>query len=82
MEQFMSTGRFPADEQDQTTASAVSTDKDDARARDGFIETEVRQAHWWEFSQIFVTLAAFALVANILAKLWNLLLYGDMAGKA
>ncbi|KAI5865237.1 acyltransferase-domain-containing protein [Durotheca rogersii] len=52
LEQYMSTGRFPANE---------------AGVR-GYIETEVRTQHWWEFSKIFVMLGTFGLILNVMLR--------------
>ena len=41
--------------------------------KDGYIETEVRLQSWLEVGQIFVVLGALALVANVLAKLWEMM---------
>ena len=38
-----------------------------------YIETEVQLQHWIEVGQIFVVLAALAMVANVFAKLWEML---------
>lgn len=47
----------------------------------GFIETEVRLARWYEIGQIFVFMLVYALVANILTKIWNLAVHGSFKGK-
>jgi hypothetical protein len=75
MEQYITTGRFP-----ESRDIGINGIDSKATHQKGFIETEVRQAHWWDFLQIFSVLAAFGLVANILAKVWNLMLYGNAAG--
>ena len=62
LEQYLQTGRFPADEEGAENG--------------GFIETEVQQKSWWEFTQIFVGLAAFGLVARLLLKIWRSVFYG------
>lgn len=66
MELYMQTGRFPPDK---------------AAPNDGFIETEVQQKHWWEFTQIFVGLGAFGLIVNLLVKLWTLVFHAPAVGK-
>ncbi len=77
MEQYVITRRFPESEDlaidavDPTNSPLVGTG-----IKGRFIETEVKPAHWWEFLQIFMVLAAFGLVANILARLWNMVIYG------
>lgn len=74
IEHYIQNGRFPADDgQDPPSAHA--------KKGAGFIETEVKLAHTYEVGQIFVVLAACALVANILAKIWNLAIYGNLTGR-
>lgn len=70
IDQYLTTGRFPAD---ASAIHGVSTSSDN----DDFIETEVKLAHWWEIGNIFIVLAGIGLVANLLAKVWNLVLYGN-----
>lgn len=53
MEQYLTTGRFPP-----SPAEAVTS------GHEGFLETEVRTRHWFEFLQVFV-------VVGILGLLWN-----------
>lgn len=35
-----------------------------------YIETEVRTKYWWEFLRIFVVVGIFALLGNIVTKIW------------
>jgi hypothetical protein len=60
MDQYISTGRFPA-----SPAHAVT------KGQGPYLETEVRTRYPWEFLQIFSVLGAFALVVNFLVKTWN-----------
>ena len=60
LEGFYDTGRFPADS---------STSGGDVE----YIETEVKLRSWLEVGQIFVVLGAMAMVANVLAKLWEMM---------
>lgn len=75
LEQYVQNGRFPADEgynyesDAEENGQAVSTVIQGA----GFIETEVKLAHWNEVGQIFVFLAAWALIASIIAKIWKIM---------
>jgi lysocardiolipin and lysophospholipid acyltransferase len=63
MEQYISTGRFPASPggkgESQGEGQEVS-----------FVETEVRTKFWWEFTQIFIVLAIFGLAGNVVSKAW------------
>jgi lysocardiolipin and lysophospholipid acyltransferase len=62
LECFIQTGRFPAD--DAATAEKTK----------GYIETEVRLVKWYEVGQIFVVLATFGLVVNIVTRLFAMVL--------
>ncbi|KAL2756965.1 hypothetical protein ACRALDRAFT_2026913 [Sodiomyces alcalophilus JCM 7366] len=57
METYLSTGRFPPLE--------------NGNAADDYIETEVRTKHWYEFTQIFVVVGTFGLVARSLLNAWS-----------
>ena len=82
LEHYVQNGRFPADDgydrEGETTVNGTLVPQD--RKGAGFIETEVKLAHWFEVGQIFVVLAAFALLSNIGAKMWNLVLHGNLSG--
>ncbi|KAH6655179.1 acyltransferase-domain-containing protein [Truncatella angustata] len=52
MEQYISTGRFPAN------GAGIK----------GHIETQVRTKYWWEFLKIFVALGAFGLIFRIILQ--------------
>lgn len=81
LEQYVRNGRFPADEghgSDGEPANGTVGGKVMQGA--GYIETEVQLAHWYEISQIFVVLAGFALLANVLIKGWNMVAHGNLAG--
>jgi hypothetical protein len=71
MEQYLTTGRFPG------SLAAINGAETKGNVKEVFIETEVKLAHWWEVGNIFVVLAAFGLVFNLLARVWNLVLYGN-----
>ncbi|KAL3419189.1 acyltransferase [Phlyctema vagabunda] len=76
LEQYLTTGRFPPNE--------VSKEQDDVIPKGvlngGYIETEVKPKHSWELLSLFVPLAALGLIANIVARVYNLVVYGDMSG--
>jgi hypothetical protein len=78
LEQYAATGRFPGfkDTEIEIEGAAIAV-KDQNK---GFIETDVRQAHWWDFLQIFVVLVVIGLVANVLAKVWNVAFSNMAAG--
>ena len=81
LEYFAQNGRFPADDGCDSGEPAINGNSGaQIRKGAGFIETEVKLTHWYEVGQIFVALAAFALVFNVLAKLWNLIIYGSLVG--
>ncbi|KAI9884623.1 MAG: NADH kinase pos5 [Watsoniomyces obsoletus] len=79
MEHYMQTGRFPAD--DERAGTPATGEKAETKTPD-YIETEVRQGHWWEIGQLYVVLGAFGLVAYALAQAWNVALHGRSAGFA
>lgn len=82
IEHFIQNGRFPADDGHDSDSERAPNGSAGSQVLKGagFIETEVRLVHWWEIGQIFVVLAAFALIFNILAKVWNLAMHGNMMG--
>jgi lysocardiolipin and lysophospholipid acyltransferase len=69
MEQYLVTGRFP---ENGPTNGAVN-----GSLKEEFIETEVKLAHWWEVGNIFVVLAALALIFKLLARAWESVIYGS-----
>ncbi|KAL2074990.1 hypothetical protein VTL71DRAFT_8770 [Oculimacula yallundae] len=69
IDHFLTTGRFPAAKEATNGVSA-------GKGNDDFIETEVKLNHIWEVGNIFVVLAAFGLVANLVVKVWNAAVYG------
>ena len=83
LEQYSRNGRFPADDgRDGDGESAVNGNAPTKVLQGaGFIETKVQLAHWYEVGSIFVVMASCALLANILAKVWNLVYYGTLIGK-
>lgn len=76
LEQYVSTGRFPAHELPSPEGNGATLNN----APGGFIETEVRPKHWWEILKIFTVLGICGLVANLGAKFWNLAFYGSING--
>ena len=82
LEYFAQNGRFPADDGHDSEGEPAVNGNPGAQVLKGagFIETEVKLTRWYEVGQIFVVLAAFALIFNVLAKLWNIFLYGNLAG--
>lgn len=57
MEQYLSTGRFPAFE--------------GAKEKKEYIETEVRTQYPWEVAQVFVVLGSFWLMYRGMIALWH-----------
>jgi lysocardiolipin and lysophospholipid acyltransferase len=85
LEGYMTTGRFPPSDdcppsEDVSGGQRTMNGDVKGRGKEGYIETEVRQAHWWDFLQIFAVLAAFGLLANLGARVWNLAFYGRAVG--
>lgn len=83
LEGYLQTGRFPADDCQEMDLKPIINGYDNAKNIEsaGIIETEVRLERWYEIGQIFVVLLTVALIANILAKVWNLAIYGTLVGK-
>jgi lysocardiolipin and lysophospholipid acyltransferase len=69
IEHFIQTGRFPAD---SDTSPNINGQKQLKGA--GYIETSVRPNNPLEFLQIFVPVAALALVVNVCVKFLNMIL--------
>ena len=69
LEHFVKTGSFLSDKAAVNGAS-------NGAAKDDVVETEVKLAHWYEVFNIFIMLATFALIANVLARIWNKSLWG------
>ncbi|KAL2013492.1 hypothetical protein VTN00DRAFT_1017 [Thermoascus crustaceus] len=68
LEEFYEKGRFPT-ELEGSISGGVSDDQKSA-ASAGYVETDVRLAHWTEAGQIFAVLAAVASLLKLL-KLWD-----------
>ena len=83
IEGYIQNGRFPADDAHDFDGEPITNGNHATNVVQGagYIETEVQLAHWYEIGQIFVVLGAFVLLANILKKVWNLIILGDLAGK-
>jgi lysocardiolipin and lysophospholipid acyltransferase len=60
MDQYLSTGRFPA-----TPMTPAKTQ------RAAFVETEVRTRNVFEWLQIFVIVGIFGLVYKVVARMWD-----------
>lgn len=83
LEYYVQNGRFPADEGYESKNEPIvdgSRDSQDPQSAE-IIETGVKLAHWYEIGRIFAVLIFFAFIANILAKIWNLAMYGNLVGK-
>lgn len=78
LEEYVATGRFPASK--SLEINTVVDGKVETITNGDFIQTAVKPAHWWEVFNIFAVLAAFGLVFNILAKVWNVARHGNMVG--
>ena len=56
IDMYLRTGRFPADEGVDKTADGKT------RRGAGYIETEIKAFHWYEFLQVFAPLGLFAMI--------------------
>ena len=77
IEYFLTHDRFPSEydtKEEEVLEKAVSSQSA------GYIETNVKLAHWWELTQIIAPLASLAFICNIIAKLWNFAVYGNLRG--
>lgn len=63
METYATTGRFPPMTNSPSGGAKASETME-------YVETEVRTKYWWEFLRIFVVVGLFALLGNIVAKIW------------
>ena len=64
LQYFVENQRFPADEGVTPNVNGGQPLKGA-----GWIETEVRPSHWFEWVKVFVPAAALALVVNVIVKL-------------
>lgn len=82
LEGYAQTGRFPGDQGHDSEGEPAIDGIAGSQVIQGagIVETGVRLAYWYEIGQIFVVLVCYALIANILAKLWNLAKYGNLVG--
>ena len=73
LEGYVRTGRFPAYEgNDSEGEPAVEwTEGSKTVQGPGYIETEVKLAHWFEIGQIFMVLIGLGLIASVLVTVWN-----------
>ncbi len=83
LEGYVRNGRFPADDGHDSEGEPAINGRPGSKVVQGagFIETKVKLAHTYEIGQIFVVLAAFAAVFNVLAKVYNLVFYGSLGGR-
>ncbi|KAI9714813.1 MAG: hypothetical protein M1820_000102 [Bogoriella megaspora] len=79
LDYYQNNGRFPADE--GVDAFDPSTSPKRVAVGVGHIETAVQPTHILEILQVFVPTATFLLMGNIMWKMKNMLLYGNLAGK-
>lgn len=70
LEHFVEHGSFPSDK------AAINGAVIEGGAKDDVVETEVKLGHWYEVFNIFIMLATFALIANMLARIWSKSLWG------
>lgn len=81
LEHYMQNGCFPAGPRYESNGEPANGAADGKVFKGvGHIETEVKLARWFEIGQIFVVLASFAMLANVLSKIWNLVVYGRLEG--
>jgi lysocardiolipin and lysophospholipid acyltransferase len=64
LDQYLKTGRFPAD---------TSERAEESRSEDDYINTEVKLRSIQDVGQIFVALASLAMICRVVEQLWNML---------
>lgn len=67
MEQQLVTGFFPASKPSSNGNAKIGT------TNEGFIETEVKLANWWEVGRIYMVLAIAGLISHWVVRCWGLL---------
>ena len=80
LEEYVSTGRFPASKDLEFETKKSNDGSVITSYRGGFIETEMKPAHWFEVFRVFMVLAGFGITANLLARFWNLVRCGSSGG--
>lgn len=70
MDEFFETGKFPSDLEGSIPCDSSDEDQKIAAAH-GYVETDVKLGHWTEIGQIFMVLAAVALVLKIFKLLFT-----------
>jgi lysocardiolipin and lysophospholipid acyltransferase len=68
LDYFYKHGRFPANESAVTSEPAAEVPLPKQMSAKSHIETEIKLSRWVEVAQIFIVLAAVALVANVGVK--------------
>lgn len=76
LEEYVSTGRFPASKDLEFESKGAKGSSVITSHKGGFIETEMKPAHWYEVFKVFMILAGFGITANLVARCWNLVRYG------
>jgi hypothetical protein len=71
LEGYLQTGRFPANDEHKSSNGAISSKGVEC---EGYIETEIRAKHIFEFLQIYVPIIALYLIIRVVGQFWHLLL--------
>jgi hypothetical protein len=77
LEEYVSTGRFPAAKDLEFETKKSNDGSVITSHKGGFIETEMKPAHWFEVFRVFMVLVGFGITANLLARFWNLVRCGS-----
>lgn len=82
LEGYARNGRFPADDGHDSDGEPALNGNPGSKVSQGagYIETKVKLANTYEIGQIFVVLAAFVLIINVLVKVYNMAHYGILSG--
>jgi hypothetical protein len=72
LEGYLQTGRFPANDGEDEAPNGTISSK--GAEGEGYIETEIRAKHWFEFLRIYIPMTALYLIIRLVGQLWYLLL--------
>ena len=71
LEGYLQTGSFPANDEDKALKGAIFSKWSEG---EGYIETEIRVKHPFEFLRIYVPMTALYLIIRLVGQFWYLLL--------
>ena len=69
MEHYLVTGSFPGN------SPAIKTNGANGLTKEEFVKSEPRLAFWWEVGYIYLPLATYVLLLNLVWKFWLMAAY-------